>query len=1169
MFTWLRSTGLALLLTTAALATWAGDATTVTLPNTLRLDFPWDPVSVRVKVAPDTHLTVKLGEEIRPAQIEAGSLKDGSVKVWFMATTGRETPDGKPTTTDKIVATIEPGQVASPLTVATSAEFYTVNNGLYEFRIPRYAGKFDKPRPIAAIPPILGGVKVLSDAKMGFAGKGWFEGDAVVLGATTEIVEQGPVYVLVKVRFDIQNANQEAKLDQSANNDGAVNPTRWPPAERGSFYEATVRCWVKDPWIEVNEQYHIPAGATYWWQLREELNPDCAMWVRWFRWGQFGGNIDLQFHPLEKQDKQNGPFVMMRPRWNQMPGGGQDFLVTRGGVPKDFKPEPEKAVVAKVPYDPQLPAVGVVAAYPSRWTNPYAQTISAFAEDGTTARLRFPLVSGTRAYAVLAGPRDLFDQTGKLNGVVRRHSDWTLDKQVHQYILDWPRDPATVGPRIYITKAKLQQLQDDFKSGKDTPEMNLIREYMKEYQTLMALDNERAQLESDAKAKNEADSKIAKAKLEARKDEFAKLKNLQNRDMMTLALITGEKIGFKRRLPGPGLWLERRYQDDFLNPTQGPVRRIAGDLANADLFATTPLGGPSLAALAYIFSDLDAWPGWTNGWTPGNPNFHTDKYTPVIYIGAIMPDHPDAKKWLEFGKKNFMEDMNRVLVAPDGVGLECPGYSLYSYGLQLDLAEVFMHVGYENPIATNPLNKNRGRWHRNLITPKDVRLGLRHQAPIGDTHRWGAAEGNLFGQLAKFYKKSDPTYASELMGVWRMYKDQGMKGGLFESVINIDPSISPMSPDQMDWASKAYYGFGSIMRSRFGQPDETFVTMKAGPVQGHYHNDELSYHFYGAGTPLSLDYNCSYHPRGDHAALHNSMTFGVERPFLHNGDMQEVPAMEQLMGAARVGAFVGTAQADVVVAERSGSTLVLSPYFPDQAKFSYNYPVRDVPQFTHRRYLMLVKHPPGSKLADYLVVRDETNSTQRQQLNIHLLTRAIKQEGNLLRGTGQWDTDALVYLAQADAPKIEQRHWYYFDERMSGPANWGGTPEERKAWAEKIHATKGEVLIPPVGHKGQWMPGEYQQWLRIETTPKSSLLWVLYPNKQGGSEPKFETMAEGKGVRVSLNGETDEVYLGTESVVGQAIVTQNGKTVTLLKSREVPELGSIKQAPLSMAPASP
>jgi len=65
------------------------------------------------------------------------------------------------------------------------------------------------------------------------------------------------------------------------------------------------------------------------------------------------------------------------------------------------------------------------------------------------------------------------------------------------------------------------------------------------------------------------------------------------------------------------------------------------------------------------------------------------------------------------------------------------------------------------------------------------------------------------------------------------------------------------------------------------------------------------------------------------------------------------------------------------------------------------------------------------------------------------------------------------------------------------------------------------------------------------------------------------TLAEGKGVRVSLNGETDEVHLGTESTDGQVIVTQNGKTVTLLKCREVPELGSIKQAPLPAVPAKP
>jgi hypothetical protein len=34
--------------------------------------------------------------------------------------------------------------------------------------------------------------------------------------------------------------------------------------------------------------------------------------------------------------------------------------------------------------------------------------------------------------------------------------------------------------------------------------------------------------------------------------------------------------------------------------------------------------------------------GWRDGWMPGNPNFHTDKYKSALYIGGSMLDHPHA-----------------------------------------------------------------------------------------------------------------------------------------------------------------------------------------------------------------------------------------------------------------------------------------------------------------------------------------------------------------------------------------------------------------------------------------------------------------------------------------------------------------------------------------------
>jgi hypothetical protein len=955
------------------------------------------------------------------------------------------------------------------------------------------------------MPPILGGVKTAGANE--FWGKAHFEGDSVVTGARTEILARGPVFITIKITFDIaaDGPTEAAKPIGGEPNAADINlgKTSAAPTPKTPHYAATLRFVMGDPWVEIDESYFMPRPGSYVWEIKDGLKPNTVFWVPWFGHGGFNPIGQMKYAPLQPQEKQGGrPFVMLRPRWNQQPGGGMDFFVTRGGA------RAGRDTPAGPNYDAAAPSVGVVAIAPSRWENPYAQTISAFAENGDTARLRFPVGQGRRAYAVVCGPRGEFDSTGALDFLVRRRVDWTLDKQL-RYVLDWERKPELAGPRILITRDELERLQSDYKANRDTPEMRVLREFI------------------------------------------AERDKLKGRDLELLKLIIGEPVK-PPQLPSPDLFIQRRYQDDFLNPTQRATRSADDNLALADLFSGgKPMGGAWQAAFGYIFSDPDHWPGYMNGWGPGNPNFHTDKYMVAAFAGAALRDHPDSPKWLAYAKENFSDDTRRVFLQPDGAGFECPGYSGYSLGLQLELATLFKNTGAGNPVAENELFKKNATWHRHLLTPFDARLGLRHEAPIGDTHRWTSGGVSHFGKLAKFYKESDPAFAGELMGVWQSLRATGQRGSLLEDLIHTDSSIPATTLEKMGWGSGHFYGFGGIFRSQFGTPRETFATFKAGPAQGHYHNDELSFHFYGAGTPLSLDYNCSYHPRGDHAALHNTMTFGTARPVKAPGDAKESPAQEQLFGTAKVGVFKTTSAADILVAERTGDELTLSPIYPEDTRFGFGYPTRKTPvPITHRRFFIFVKHAPGSKLNDYLVIRDETRGADKGQINVHLLARDLKQEGNLWRGTGQWDTDALLYFAAPEVPQGELSQWYYFDEWMSGPGQYGDkNSEANKTWAKKIEETRGEARIPPVGYKGEWKVGEYQKWLKIPLVPNAAMTWILYPQKQGEAAPQFETIEN--GVRVKLGAQSEEITLSSQG----AFIVQNGQRTELAK--ELPALGQM------------
>ncbi|MGC9454049.1 MAG: hypothetical protein ACP5HU_04220 [Phycisphaerae bacterium] len=1043
------------------------------IPNELGLGWPLELIYVDLPEGVEGPLVAEFGDHVRPVQVEETQDEAGrSVRrAWMLATVERGA--------ERLNVRLRQGRADSPLRLRREDGFLCIDNGTYSFRVPDYGRvKLDSPRPLSDLPAPLAGMKLAGDDT--WYGRSWWEGDTPIARASTTVVSEGPVFIKVRLRL------------------AAAGPV---DGEDG-FYEAELRFVADDPWVDVTESYNLPDGSGHRLVLREGLKGETVMWIPWFGFERFGGNTDLRFHDLRPQRKQRGPFVTLQPRWTQRPGAGQDFFVTRGG-------ETDREASD---YNADSPAVGVIATYPMKWIRGPREVINAWAEEGDTARIEFNTPTGGRSYAVVVGERSRFDTTGRMNNIVRRHTDWTLNDQIHHYILQWRRDPDLAGPHILITGERLEELRRQYRNQSDTLDMRTVRRYEGRYDELK--DNER-----------------------------------------NLIDLIAERDVPRKSPPKPDLWIARRYQDDFLNPTTFTRRLMAG-WPPADLVADgKPIGGPWHAATGYIFSDLDQWPGYELGWHPGNPNFHTDKYMVAIYAGAGMLDHPHAEDWLQFGWENFQDDIDRVFLRPDGVGYECPGYSMYSLSLQLKIARVFDNIGYGNPVAEDDRFRKRMRWHRNLLTPPDVRLGIRHQAPIGDTHRWGDSEGKNFGIVARFLAESDPQAASELMGIWRMYRDQGMSGDLFHDLVEVDQSIEPTPLEQMDWSSDVYYGFGAIMRSRFGSDRETFVTLKAGPMRGHYHNDELAFHFYGAGEPLSLDYNCSYSPRGDHAALHNSVTFGRTAEYTHTGDDKAVPAMEQIHGTGRVGAFASTDVADVVVAERSADSLELRAIYPKQAMFGYPYPKRDVRPIHHRRFLALVKHDADSPMQDYLVVRDETVSEEPQQLNLHLLVRDLKRDGNLIRGRGQWNTDALVFMADADETGYAEGRWFYGGGRVN---------EELEITDEDIRRTDGRALIPPEGWDGQWRVGEYQKWIKLHTAAGTPMLWVLYPVPRGEPEPTFETIDGGRGVRVTLGETTEEIFLNTDpgDAPGQAVLRRNGREHVLLGPRAVPGIGEIDQKPL-------
>jgi len=1115
--------------------------------------------------------------------------------VWSYVSIANKDSEGKKLDVTTVPASFNLNSAAPGILVKHEGDFFLIDNGTYQFRLRKYSGKTGNAKPLSDFPHWCGGMRTKSQKV--WDGNAFFESNAPVLGAKTEVINKGPVFWDFKITYFFQQpvgarvAEVEAVPLALGKQAHLFEPNKIPREKiRGDpyHYELLLRFVMDDPWIDVNERFHFPKdenaspfGISHYYLEWGQggLPVDTVSWVRWFEYDSFGGNVDQKYVPARPRPAQKGrPFALLRPRWNQGGGGAQDFLLTSGGEMGN----------------PDHPAVGVVAAYASKWVGPYANYIPVYALDGNRGRARFPLTDGERsemhfgqrAWGLLVGPRSRFTS---LNDVVRRHTDWTLTAQINKYILDWKRDPRKAGPNILADDSQLKKIRRDYLSGKKTSATRLLKEAAKVWQPLM---DERDKILADYQAKEEALQKrieaFKKGSKVAHKEARNELKSLQSERRKNARLkeikgkLKGVDFGLFQLLtagespvvkaPSSHLWRERRYQDDFLNPTSSPTRRLP-DYALADLFANgQPLGGADQAAMGYIATDLDAWPGWQQGWRPGNPNFHTDKYMAAMFVGGALRDHPHADEWLEYGLQNFKEDTGKVFLAPDGVGAECPGYSGYAMKLQLEIARVLLNTGAGNVIAKNPLVKGNARWHRKLITPYDVRIQRRHEAPIGDTHRWDSGlYASGFAKLAAFFKESDPVFASELMGTAKFLRESkkeraGKKTeeSLMENLLAIDHEIEAMPVAEMDWSSESFEGFGAILRHGFGTPNESFLSYKAGRARGHYHNDENSYHFYSGGTPISLDYNCSYTPRGDHAALHNTVTFGKRAMIDHNGRKEKIAAQEEITSSAKVLHFKSTNVADCVVSQREAGALVLRPIYPGDHEFGRGYPVREVSSVSHRRSLVFVKGGDS----DYLVVQDECGGEEKSQLNIHLLASEVEQvKGDLLtfHATGQLDKDILVVLTGANSPKVEIGSWHYRDDWMTGPKEFVRRPKEKlpawrarlksppknwspiwkdpksdgaQEWFSTIEKTNGQALTIPPGWRESWMYGEYQKWLRVETDPGAAMTWVLFPFPKKSPLPVVEKI-DG-GMNISWKGQTDAVKFG-ETIS----VFRNGQKTTL------------------------
>jgi hypothetical protein len=271
-----------------------------------------------------------------------------------------------------------------------------------------------------------------------------------------------------------------------------------------------------------------------------------------------------------------------------------------------------------------------------------------------------------------------------------------------------------------------------------------------------------------------------------------------------------------------------------------------------------------MAFLASVLTDGDYWQyAWNRERTSYLANFGSDLYLAVGMMALVLPDHPNSKQWLQYTLGELEKEFT-YYISPDGAGEEnIANYYLWTWRQLTVLLGALKHNGTFDA-ATHPRYQAACRFWIEILTPPQAKLAayaasepikpedrLRRIPPFGD-HGFSNNECLELGGQTGLLKDDHPQLAGESAWAWR--ETCGAKPathmGVVPHLLIADPTVTPRVPALR---SRRLRGFGVILRNHFPSDKETFLAIKASRIYSHHHPDEGGIHLFGRGVPIILD----------------------------------------------------------------------------------------------------------------------------------------------------------------------------------------------------------------------------------------------------------------------------------------------------------------------------
>jgi hypothetical protein len=982
-------------------------------------------------------------------------------------------------------------------------------------RLPGGTRTFTTPVTAEQLPAPIQGVRLTGGR---WIGKGWWQTDRPCLGYTATVVERGPVFARVRLRYLFtDNTAYTAVVELSAQQDVAVISEAFdlakgkryampelPGTKPGDTFQLVpphfttdTERMVWDWWGGTNGK--VPSPNCYYFSYYDGLQPDHY---------EFYGNHNrdsLTGKPLAFT--KNDRFHSLNAFYNWGLEEGYYFGAYNATSPTD--------------------QVAVIGLLPSRWLHPdldphpistlnqWTQTNDVWIETRTTPdlQLRVPTGLGKRVYGLGVVPHT---EPGLLAGgktvttaMMLRHirlGRQPLD-QVKDWVLDYPEPGAY--PRLLVDPGEMARLRTRA-IGNQLPPDNGYISYLQH------------------STPEEGRKLVAQA--------IDELRSM----CQVVATHNWDHNGYASNMGRPSLLADVALGVPECTSAQAAlIRRY-------------------VAAIAYNCLSDDYVPPRENGFGWGSANMMNQlRCRGAVMMTSLLPLHPQAQAWREYLARYVVANATSQ-INEAGATLEIGGYGV----MGIEFATVpFLALQHADPqLDTSPflpILRAAARNHLAYLLPYDLRGNFRPPATIGDSPY---VPDYSLAMLAAALEKPDPQLAAELRwgvkaGGLAMHGWSTAQPGML-----LDPNPRIEVPAMR---SQHFAGSGIILRNGFPSRDETYIALQGGGFAvGHSHSDRGSFILYAKGAPLMVDFASQYSPSIGAAVFHNgSLTFnhdetvrpcpGRDTPGCYfTGKPWEAhtlepftclePAwdptaktIEEAMGT--VTSFVSQPSADYGVLTRRINYLYRTPYLLEAThkQFLGRGPTEEVwlkTPFTWTRQALFVKSPEVTG-SNYLVLRDDLsgNTELTPAVNYWALAAQLNVTGNLATYTGDFGVDLDVYVAD---PTV-----------LAATTARAGHTNGRE-FTDYYRQTFGKPFT------------EYQTLLRVPQQPGGGFFTVLVPRKHGETAPTFETVLNGKAVRVTFpDGRVDTVVLQThptpvtvegKTLTGAALlVTRRGETVTV------------------------